>query len=179
MDPKWLVVLAACASPPIELQRDLELVGPVRVTVDSLGVVTPPEVRWSDGVPASDLVWTVSPSAVASIEDGTLSADAPGEVVVLGSLDGQQVQFTLVVEPHVSLHLDDPPTLLAVGDAARIGVRPQVGGSDVEVELAWRSSDPALATVEPDGTVRGHSPGLVYITVDAGRAQAMVELEVR
>lgn len=51
-------------------------------------------------------------------------------------------------------------------------------GDPRDAPVTWSSSDPAVASVDPGGVVRGASPGRVRITARSGRAAGQVELTV-
>jgi eukaryotic-like serine/threonine-protein kinase len=71
--------------------------------------------------------------------------------------------------------------LLPVGKAVRLGVRvtDAAGIELTSLPLAWQSDAPAIASVQPDGTVIGHSPGTATITVACQGQVATSRIRVR
>lgn len=178
----WLVATGGLTAggcedeqPPLELVLD----GPARVQVDRLGPVVPPRVAWSDGTEA-EVVWSADASQVAVVEDGRIHAQGPGEAELEGTVDGQAVRWTLVVEPLVALTFIDPPETLSVGSRAELEVTGLLGERHVDPgALHWTSTPTSVVTVDERGVVRGISSGVAWVTVSGTHGDAMIELVVR
>jgi alpha-amylase len=69
---------------------------------------------------------------------------------------------------------------LDTGDTLQLEATILAGGAFQPDTLAtWRSSDPAVATVDGRGLVRGRGPGVAEITVSFEDASASAEIVVR
>ncbi|HSK20246.1 MAG TPA: Ig-like domain-containing protein [Longimicrobiales bacterium] len=79
-----------------------------------------------------------------------------------------------------SIELDPPSASILLGDSVRIQARVLdqynnlLSGRDIE----WSSSDPARASVDPTGLVRGMAPGHAMLTAASGPWQATAEVTV-
>jgi alpha-amylase len=158
----------------------LALDGPTRVTVASLGPVEGPRAVLPDGSTPPDIAWTASVPAVADIRGSEVIAKAGGETQIIGAWSGQEVRWTLVVEPAVLLVPDDPPATVAVGSTVplRVHAHDDDGKPAALGALRWVSSDPSVATVTQDGAITGIAPGIVYVTVSSAGSDAMLEIRV-
>ena len=111
---------------------------------------------------------------VDQYEDGEIVAVGVGEATVAARWEGQEVQWTLVVEPPMVLRFVEPPAHVDVG--ATVSLVVAIEGADAAV--SWASSDGSVLTVDPSGVATGVGPGIAYVTASAGTASAMLELEV-
>ena len=70
---------------------------------------------------------------------------------------------------------------LPVGKAVRLGVRltDPSGAELTSLPLSWQSDAPTVASVQPDGTVIGHSPGTASISVSCQGKVATSQIRVR
>lgn len=173
----WLLVFAACTGAPEEPSLTLE--GPTEVRVEKLGPVSGPRALRADGTAPEGLVWTVSDMHVAAVRDGRVIALGPGETRIVGTLDDEQVGWTLTVDPAVVLGFSHVPAVVSVGEEAEIGVEARAGDEPVPAgPVDWSSSDPAVLSVA-GGKLRGVAPGVAYVTAKRGAAEAMAQVEVR
>lgn len=171
----WLA-LAGCPAPDAP---ELQLEGPSRVRVESLGPVDGPEAVVEGGAAPEGLSWSAEPASVATVQGDEVEAVGPGEATITGEWRGQTVSWVLVVEPAVLLKIVDPPTRLAVGEAKSLKVEGRIGEAPVDPgALKWSSSDPAVLTVSAEGAVTGVAPGVAYVTVTGTNGAAMLELSV-
>ncbi len=117
------------------------------------------------GCEVSDVLWTSSDTAVATVDGGKLTLIAGGSTVISASKDEASDSFVLYV---VDKRTD--------GATVTIGGKPQ--GDSVQLTagsvqltatcsdgsaVAWLSRDPAVATVDEDGTVTLLSRGTAQI----------------
>ena len=170
------LLLMACSGEEEALGK-LRLDGPTQLRVDQLGPVEAPGVVRDDGASA-DIDWTVNAPGVAVLEAGLVVAQGPGVAQVTGEVDGQAIQWTLVVDPAVVLSLVDPPSSLVVGEAALLALSARVGPRSIDPgNVEWVTSNPQIATVM-QGEVIAVGEGVTYLTAKAHGSQAMVEIEV-
>lgn len=171
-----LLILTACAT--IDAQPQLMLDGPGQLRVDSLGPVDGPRAVLDDGSVPDGVLVTVEDAAVAEVEAGLVVARAPGETKVSATWNEQEVAWTLVVDPAMSLRILVSPSSMEPGEEAPIQIEARQGDDIVDdVQVEWVSSDEAVLTVE-DGTVSASAPGVAYVTAKVGGSQAMLEIEV-
>ena len=156
---------------------ELRLEGVAQVRVDKLGVVAGPLPSLSDGSVPEGLVWSVSSEDVARVDGDQIIAAAPGTATVTGEWHGQSVSWKLEVTHEVSLHFKEPPAEVGVGQVVRLQV--EAHGVPLRPQLEWASSDPNILSVDAEGRVSGHAPGVAYITASGPGGQAMIELTVR
>ncbi len=77
----------------------------------------------------------------------------------------------------IALSLSVHELTLEVGESHRVIAKAVCSdGSPVSQAFAWRSASNAIATVEPDGTIRGVSPGSVWVraTYEDGRHMSVL-----
>ena len=111
------------------------------------------------------VVWVSSNPAVATVEDGLVSAISTGTAIITAAtLDGLKTASCIVnvVNPVTGIELDVQELDLIVGDEALLVAT--VSPSDAtNKNVTWASSDKTIATVN-DGLVKAKAPGSVIIT---------------
>jgi uncharacterized protein YjdB len=127
--------------------------------------------------------WTTSDPAIATVVDGKVVAVGPGTATVTaaaGSLKGTS-SVAVKIPDFAKLALTPAKTqTLKRGD--NLGLRvaaldkksQKVGG----VPVAWKSSDPRIATVSADGVVHAVKKGSAKITASASGKTATVQVTV-
>ncbi len=166
----WWAGLAACDGPPTEPALTLE--GPAEVRVDHLGPVASPRVLRADGTEPVAVTWSVADGAIATVQEGGVVALAPGSTDVTGTAGGDHVVYRLTVVPAVVLRFTDPP------GTAEIGVKLDLPLEGAAPDVAWTTSDPAIAVVA-NGQLTGVTPGIVYVTARRGTSEALLQVEVK
>ncbi|MFN2567405.1 MAG: Ig-like domain-containing protein, partial [Gemmatimonadaceae bacterium] len=153
--------------------------GSVRVG-DRVHLAAVPEDKYHGPI-AQPVRWLSEDSAIASVaDDGTLSANAPGSVLVWAEADG--VRGTARVEvspaPVVSIHLGPIPPSVGAGETFTVTATPLDGqGNELRGRVCtWSSTNPAVAEVSEDGVVRTHRSGSVQLvcTCEGKTASATV-----
>ncbi len=123
-----------------------------------------------------ELVWSSSDEAVATVENGVVTAVAPGTATI--TVTAGEVSATCEVTVVISatgITLDKEDATIEKGETLTLEVT--VVPEDTTDELVWSSSDEAVATVE-DGVVTAVAPGTATITVTAGEVSATCEVTV-
>lgn len=118
--------------------------------------------------------WASGDNAIATVDsNGNVTGQRAGRTTVF-VMDAARQRASAdieIVEPVEPLRVDSHPTSLAVNDSFTLrasGGRPP---------YAWNSGDPAVATVDNEGTVRGVSPGTVRVRVtDTAGQEAQSEV---
>lgn len=118
--------------------------------------------NWSGNV-----VWTSSDTTVATVDNGKVTWAGQGECVITASADGRTASCTVTCnEPVIeSLEIEEEEINLSA-DGTYVIV-PTILPEDWPGEIAWRSSDPSVATVE-NGQIRWIGAGTCTITATAG-----------
>lgn len=115
------------------------------------------------------VVWTSSDPAIARVEDGVVTAVAPGTVTVTAAAGDVTAECRVTVKQPVvvvtGIRLDKTSLSLNVNETATLTAT--VTPAEAEAEVTWTSSDPAIARVE-DGVVTAVAPGAVTVTAAAG-----------
>jgi len=172
-----ILLVVGCRFP--DMEPELMLEGPARVTVDQPGPVDGPDVVLDEGTVPDELELESSDPAVARVEGGTVVAESSGEAVITATWQGQSVSWTLAVEPAVTLRFVEPPAAIQVGEQVRMRVTDTAGHRDVDPgALSWSCTEPAVADVKDGGVVTGREEGVTYLTASGLGSQAMLELSV-
>jgi hypothetical protein len=172
----YLLVIGACSTHPIDPALTIE--GPSQLRVDKLGPVDGPRVALDDGSRPEGMEITVMDPVVAGVEEGRVVAKARGQTKVSVLWSDQEVVWTLVVDPAVSLSLLDVPAHVVVGERATLRVEARVGQEVIgHSDTTWASSDDTVAIVD-QGVITGQEPGTSFITARMGGSEAMAEIEV-
>lgn len=116
-----------------------------------------------------DVTWSVSDPAVATVsEDGTVTAVAPGSVVVTATSGGVSAQCTIQVGYHAEVvQLNLQTISLAIGQQHKLAPSVYPTNDLIDV-LEYSSSNAAVATVADDGTVTAVAAGTATITLRCG-----------
>lgn len=124
--------------------------------------------------PQGEIAFSLSNPAVADVtSQGDVVGKAVGETKVTASVDGvssNPVEITVTAPALVSILLSpkDPTTLLLQQSIQfTAAVSDSTGGQALNAVLTWNSSDPAVASVDPSGVVKGLQPGVTEITASA------------
>ena len=128
------------------------------------------------------VTWTSRNESIAAVNaGGSLVAKRRGSAVIAAESGGvaRAVTITIVAAPVVDVVIDGVPPVLVVGATTllRAIVRAaRATDDDRSRGVEWKSSEPAVATVAPDGTLTARSPGHALITAiaDGVRAEARV-----
>lgn len=140
------------------------LVGPAGSTITVTAAV-----KNSSGKPTSrPVTWTSSKPAVAKISaDGVVTSVGPGTTTIVGRIGDVQGASEVIVTVGDIARLEIHPTtaLVRVGDSQRfeiVAYAPSGKAYDA-CAAVFRSSDPAVATVDAGGAASGIAPGTATI----------------
>lgn len=124
-----------------------------------------------------DSIASVSDNGVLTVKD--VSAANAGNISVIFESPGDSgavaryadtLTLAIGIRPAARILVSPNPGAVAVGSTLELAARPVGLGSasivdEVERPLTWSSSDPAIASVDSNGTVTGKSAGTVTISV--------------
>ena len=169
-----VAVLALGCGGSVDVELILE--GPQVVHVQRLGLVQPPPLRLSDGSVPDGVMWEVVEPAIAHVQNRGVHALGRGRTDVVGHWEGQQVAWTLVVDPSLQLVFDRAPATVLVGQTVPLLVLANDDPAPPQT-LAWSVSSPEVLAVTA-GEAQGIAPGVAYVTVAREGSRAMVEITV-
>lgn len=131
-----------------------------------------------------DAVWTTSNSAVATVDDGTLTIVGVGTVTITAKYKGKSDAITIIVSsPYKSITID-PGSLveLTIGSDDKeltASVAPKTGGTlEVTEEAKWVSANEKIVTVNK-GVLSPVSAGKTTVTVSYKGVTASIDVVVR
>ncbi len=138
---------------------------------------------YDDGTTKSATVaWASSDAAIATVEDGTITAVAEGEATITGTFETFSATFALTVEPApptlvgitiestVTLEVDETKTLVATGQFE--------DGTEAEItEVEWTSSDDLVVSFEGN-VATAHRAGSAILTARSGGFEVTAEAGV-
>jgi uncharacterized protein YjdB len=129
-----------------------------------------------------NVTWRSDDESVATIDRraGTVTAVGVGRAEIearLGPL--REVVRIEVVARIAEVRIEDGDLSLEVGASRTLGVAVLGPGGDIVDEpLAWRSANPAVASIESSGLLRALGPGSTEIVVEAGGLADRIAVEV-
>jgi uncharacterized protein YjdB len=129
------------------------------------------------------VTWLSSAPAVAAVApDGTVSAVAPGSARITAECEGKSwtVPVTVLPVPVAAVQVTGMPDMLPVGGSATLAVLVKDGRGNALAgrRVEWRSSEPRVATVTPDGVVTARAPGRAVIAALVEGKEATAALTV-
>ena len=129
------------------------------------------------------VIWLSGPFEIAAVsQKGLVRTFRQGALKVLARVGGKVgvAEFTVLPKPPVKVTVGAERTQLVPGGL--LALHPTALTEDDEPlltqQFSYRSSAPAIASVDPAGVVTGHAVGAARITVSAGPAEAVEALRV-
>lgn len=137
-------------------------------------------------VNGADVRWSSSNGAVAEVSStGRVTAKQPGSATITATADGASGSAGVTVnarppEPVASVDVSPASGEIDVGGSIDFDATPRdASGNALDRPVAWRSSDPAVATVNDNGRVTGVAPGSATITATSEGASGSARVTVR
>lgn len=129
-------------------------------------------------VPASAVSWSSDDEAVAAVDNGTVTAAAPGTATITAEVNGKSLTCSVTVSYAGvdGISLDRSALTLVSGGSTALTAT--VSPSNADQTVTWTSSDEAVATVAQDGTVTAVAAGEAIITASAGAYRASCTVTV-
>lgn len=119
--------------------------------------------------------WTSSNSSVASVNNGTITAKAPGTAKITASLNGKSAVYTVTVPQPVKLS-KSTATIYVKGKPASVTLKTT---SDISGTVKYTTSNNKVATVSSKGVVTAKKAGTVTITATVGKYKATCKVTVK
>jgi len=130
----------------------------------------------NDGAELKGVVWTSSNDAIATVENGKVTAVAPGTATISAASEGIEGKCIVTVNaPLTALEMNLREMSLEAGRSAELTVSANEGA--VLGEVQWSSNNESVATVE-NGKVTAVAPGTALITAAAGGRAASCTVNV-
>jgi len=155
------------------------------VAARSLQLVAVPKA--ADGSDAGDLAdrnisWSVAnatPSRATVSGTGLVTGLYPGNADVTVSIDGVTKTLRVLVTA-ASLRIDSPTSFTAPGGQVQLTavVLDANGATLANVPVTWSSSNPNVATVDPNGVLTATAEGFVTITASGGGVSGTTTMHV-
>ena len=127
------------------------------------------------------VTWTTSDEAIATVDNGTVVALAPGKVTITATAGGKNATCVVTVEerfiPVTEVVLNYTEATIEVGEklALQATVLPE---NATKKTIVWRSSSSKIATVR-NGNVSGVAEGTAIITAKSGDIEATCVVTVK
>jgi uncharacterized protein YjdB len=152
-------------------------------TGDSFSLVAVIRGEHGTRLPPRAVRWSTDAPEILRIDgaSGIATATAPGAAVVTASCKEVTALLRVEVAPPRADEIVIEPMgePLHVGDEIRLEATPRdKRGWPVYRPVAWRSADPAVADVTPDGTIAGIASGTVRISAVLDEARASIVIPV-
>ena len=136
-------------------------------------------------VPEVGVTWSSGDDSVASVDmEGLVTAHMNGTTTITARSERVAAQARLIVgAPSVQTRLTIQPDDLdfhAVGanKLLNVLVYDQHGRIMENASVSWRSDDPAVAAVDPDGLVTAAGEGMTRVSAESGEASASISVTV-
>lgn len=134
-------------------------------------------------IPGAVVIWSTSDGAVATIDEGVVTAEGAGTATIKAVVGDATGTATIVVShpPVAGIALEPAThTLEKVGDAVRLkaNLTDDAGQPILGLNPAWTSSDPKVATVSDSGQVQAVKKGKTLIKATVGDKVAEAQIIV-
>ncbi len=131
------------------------------------------------GAYVPEIVWTSTSDAVATVENGVVTAVGAGEATITVTCGTLTDTFVVTVKKPkaTSITLNETSATLDIDDTLNLTVTTDPENAEYE-DVVWSTSSEAIATVTQDGVVTAVSEGTVTITATSGTLTAICVVTV-
>lgn len=158
----------------------------VSLTVQSAAVLSPGQVLELETAAEIDpveavlpaILWTSSDPAVATVEDGIVTAQGVGQAEITASCGGVEAVCQVTVEiPLKEIHLSQTEAVLAIDETMQLTADADPADA-TGFAVVWSVEDSEIATVSEDGTVTAVAVGTTTVTASCGEISASCTVTV-
>lgn len=158
----------------------------VSLTVQSAAVLSPGQVLELETAAEIDpveavlpaILWTSSDPAVATVEDGIMTAQGVGQAEITASCGDVEAVCQVTVEiPLKEIHLSQTEAVLAIDETVQLTADADPADA-TGFAVAWSVEDSEIATVSEDGTVTAVAVGTTTVTASCGEISASCTVTV-
>ena len=152
----------------IELdQETVELVPTQKITLNA-------EITPNDTTEPKTITWTSSDDTIATVDNGEVTAVAPGNVTITATVGTKSDTVTInVLKPIESFVISEPTVTLDRNESKQLTVTILPADAEEDKTVTWTSSDPTSVSVSTDGTITGlkgtQSPVTITGTLKNGK----------
>ena len=150
----------------------------LNLNVDDTEILTPtilPENTTED----KTITWTSSDSSIAKVENGKVTAVAPGEATITAKVGDKTATCKVTVKaPLKDISLDKTTTSILKGKTDTISVTYNPANTTDSKNVTWTSSDNSVAKVE-NGKITAVKEGTATITAKVGDKTATCTVTVK
>ena len=185
MEPGATVQADLSLSPvPTALRISPEAPGALRALGETLQLSGQVVFATGDAIPGREVAWESADPGVASVSAaGEVTAVGPGSTAIRASHQNLSDQVEVEVDPEpATIEVEPAESEIGVGQTVQLSaVVRDGGGSRLDVEVEWTSSDETVASVNQSGLVTGEGEGTATIQARSGEltGTAQVEVEAR
>jgi len=134
-------------------------------------------------IPGGTVLWLSGPFEIAAVDQaGMVRAFRQGNLKVLARVGGKvgSAEFTVLPKPAVKVAVAAEAGKLVPGGVIRLTATATTEDDEplLGPPMAFRSSAPAIATVDQAGVVTGRAPGSATLTATTGEASGTLRVEV-
>ena len=129
----------------------------------------------ADTYPLPALSWGTSDSAVATVSNGTITAEGPGTATITATRGSESASVTVTVYTAITgLVMSDPSATIYTnvnGQKTKqltATIQPAGAGTAADQVITWESDEESVATVSNSGLVTAVAPGTATITATTG-----------
>lgn len=127
--------------------------------------------------------WSSADTAVATVSSaGLVTAHGNGMTTITVASGSVTQTVSVSVQQRLSRLVLSADTVMlnALGAASQLDVTPQdANGHPMSADVRWTSSEPAVATVDPNGLVTAQANGVATVTVASGPVTASASVTVQ
>lgn len=125
-----------------------------------------------------EVQWISSDPAVATVENGTVTAQGIGQTTITVTCGDAQAECVVTVEvPMEAVTLSQAEAVVGVGETLPLSAAALPEGASLG-EVSWTTADAGIATVSEDGTVTAVAIGSTTITASSGSYSASCTVTV-
>lgn len=141
---------------------------------DTLSVTYVP----ADTTDNKTVTWTSSDTSKATVENGVVTAKAPGTVTITADVNGKKASCTYTIKaPLKGISLGQDFEILK-GQSKKISVTYNPTNTTDDKTARWESSNEEVATVDENGNITAKKVGTTTITATVGNYNDTVEVTV-